>query len=389
MLAGLVWLGFIDVSPGYYSPFHGYLMMFNLEFIALFSGFAWYVHRLRQTQRDDLIVGPYLMFGFSLLAYEPMLFYAGVFPLLAVSVNAQLLFSAQPWPDKRVVLFHFVWAWLRRNIMLLVVVAAYISVYFLYRKFTGVAGRGIDGQGEFSAIFKTIYRFSVYGFRVDTSLLSSYVAGVTPTWQFAVSVLYGLLVVTGVAILVPRNHWLERMSVRARWLAVLALAFYMFIPNSLHGMVEGYRQWAVEDPHYVGNYFSSFAFAPLLMVGLLFLFGAGLAYREKALFVVVLYIVLCSATNNQMRWMSMAGTNRGDAALWERAIADLEKTLWANTPAVPLVCGRRAPEKVSGDDRYFSRYLSERLGHSVQFQSKNLTTAKCDVTIDFNQYRYP
>jgi hypothetical protein len=70
LLMGTVWLALIDVSPGYYSPFHGYLMMFNLQFAAMFISFYWYLRILDGNKSAQTVVGPYLLFGFALLAYE-------------------------------------------------------------------------------------------------------------------------------------------------------------------------------------------------------------------------------------------------------------------------------------------------------------------------------
>lgn len=123
LLVGLVWLALIDVSPGYYSPFHGFLFMFNLQFAALFASLLWYLNILDSTRPDRLVIGPYLLFGFALLAYEPMLFYAGIFPVLFLARRQQ------PWPKRSDIhaWFRLFVSFAKNNWMLGVMVVGYMG----------------------------------------------------------------------------------------------------------------------------------------------------------------------------------------------------------------------------------------------------------------------
>ncbi|MFY8043779.1 MAG: hypothetical protein ACOVOD_12730, partial [Rhodoferax sp.] len=97
LLTGLVWLALVDVSPGYYSPFHGFLLMFNLQFAALFASLLWYLRILDSKRPDQLVVAPYVLLGFAFLAYEPMLFYAGIYPVLFLMRSATPLPRLNQW----------------------------------------------------------------------------------------------------------------------------------------------------------------------------------------------------------------------------------------------------------------------------------------------------
>jgi hypothetical protein len=83
------------VSNGYYSAFHGFLMMFNVQMAALFLSLWWYLGLIDREREGWSLLGPYLLFGFALLAYEPMLFFAGLY--YAVSVFRAIPSARVEW----------------------------------------------------------------------------------------------------------------------------------------------------------------------------------------------------------------------------------------------------------------------------------------------------
>jgi len=383
LLVGLVWLALIDVSPGYYSPFHGFLLMFNLQFAALFAGLIWYLHILDSNRPDRVVIGPYLLFGFSLLAYEPMLFYAGTFPVVFLSR------MSSPWPaslDVRgwsVLLFQF----MKKNWMLPLVVAAYIAAYVIYRKFQSTPGRGLDVGGNPLDIAITVYRFSINGFHFQPKALTNFIPGASADYNLWLSVAFATCIAFGALFLLPRPELEESGARLARPLPLLIIAFFVLCPNLLHGFVESYRQWAAEDPHYVGNYFSSFPLAMLISIGLMQLTGGSKAMQEKALYAIVVALLSTSACDNYVRWSNLAEINRRDARLWSDALADLRGSALLKTQK-SLICGINAPEKVSGDDRYWSGILTDTLETKVEYRSKALDRLNCTIKVDFNQYRF-
>jgi hypothetical protein len=169
--------------------------------------------------------------------------------------------------------------------------------------------------------------------------------------------------------------------------AIAVLLFFLFCPNLLLGMVAAYRQWAAEDPHYVGNYLSSFPLAILVALLLLSLVGGLRATREKVLLAGVLFLFFSSACDNYMRWSNLAEINRRDSQLWFQAISQLQARKYP-AEITTAICAKNAPEKVSGDDRYWSSYLTELLGAPVTYTSKSLGATHCDVTLDFNTWRF-
>jgi hypothetical protein len=169
--------------------------------------------------------------------------------------------------------------------------------------------------------------------------------------------------------------------------AILVIAFFVFAPNLLHGFVEWYRQWAAASPYYVGNYLSSFALAVLVANVLVALVGGTRARQEPILFVFLLYILGSSATDNMLKWSTLAEMNRRDAALWTQGIADLRETVPASPHENVRVCGKDSPEALSGNDKFWSYQLSKELGRRVEFRSQGFHSAPCDITIDFNRYR--
>ncbi len=385
LLAGLVWLALIDVSPGYYSPFHGFLMMFNLQFAALFLSFYWYLRILDGANAQRTVVGPYLLFAFALLAYEPMLFYAGVYPALFAYRYFAVPQAGWRMADGWQLLMRF----LRHNWVLPMVVVGYIVLYFGYRHFQPTPGRGVDGAGRLVDMALTVWRFSIHGLHVQVKALTNYLPGMTSPWSLALALAYALSIGMAAWVLLPRvqgAHHPHRLL--APW-SLAVICFYVLCPNLLLALVEAYRRWAAEDPHYVGNYFSSFPLALLISLGLVSLVGGSKARQEKVLLALVIGVLMASACDNYLRWSQLAQTNRRDSSLWLSAMADLRRT-----PAEPLrsplrVCGLHAPEKVAGDERYWSGYLTEQMARPIEYRYKNLSGVACDVRVEFNDYRFP
>lgn len=383
LLTGLVWLALIDVSPGYYSPFHGFLLMFNLQFAALFGSFYWYLCQLDAPGPRKLAVGPYLLFAFALLAYEPMLFYSGVFPALYLYRHCSVPrapLRAGDWVS-------LCKAFARTNWVLPLVVLAYLLTFFLYRATQPTSGRGLDGIGSLADVAITVYQFSVNGFHLQIKALTNYIAGVSALHTLVLAVVYGLAVGLGCFLLIPKICATRQTDLLLRPWGLAVLGFYVFCPNLLLGLVDAYRRWAAEDPHYVGNYFSAFPLAMVLTLGILSLVGGAKASREKALFLLVAGILASSACDNYMRWGSLAEKNRVDSQLWLRAIDDLRGQVKDRTAPV-VVCGLHAPEHVSGDNVYWSGYLTQALGTPVQYFYKNLNAVNCGIRLEFNRYRF-
>lgn len=382
-LAGLVWLALIDVSPGYYSPFHGFLMMFNLQFAVLFISFIWYLKILDGDRSDQIVVGPYLLFGFSLLAYEPMLFYAGVYPALFLYRHFQQGVKVAGSRALVKLLFKF----FKCNWMLAIAVMVYIITFFAYRSFQPTAGRGIDFGGNVVDILLTIYRFSIHGFHIQPKALTNVLEGISTNWNLGWALVYACSIALSCLIVIPKINGDLNPLPRLGHFGLAVIAFYVFCPNLLHGFVGGYRQWAAEDPHYVGNYFSSFALAIAVALGIVHLVGGRRAYQEKILFVLVVTLLATSACDNYIRWSNLAEINRRDSSLWRLAISDLHQNSFERNQTV-TICGQNSPEKVSGDDRYWSNYLSESLAASIDYKSKHLDSVICQHTVDFNKYRF-
>lgn len=381
LFVGLVWLALIDVAPGYYSPFHGFLLMFNLQYAALFYSFALYIAHLKSP--DPTKSSPwsaFLWYGFALLAYEPMLFYAAAFP-------AMFLYIRGPEDTEKSALRS--WArtllsYARRDYGLALVIVAYFIAYFGFRWLLQTPGRGIDSGGEWWAIWKTVYRFSMAGLHAELNPLVNYLSGSTSLLSIALAVAYALAIATGLFFLVPQLK--SPRAAHSPWMWGVLL-FYVFSPNLLHGFVESYRQWAADDPHYVGNYMSSFPLAMLVALGCVHIVGGTLARQERVLFLAVIYLFASSACDNHLRWVSLAAANRHDSQLWGSAITEL-KSRPTIVAASEVVCAEHWPERVSGDDRYWSAYVSRELGRPVTIKSKNLAGVSCGQRLDFNQWRF-
>ncbi|WP_294769605.1 hypothetical protein [uncultured Rhodoferax sp.] len=386
VLAGVVWLALIDVSPGYYSPFHGFLMMFNLQFAALFLSFYWYLRVIDGPHASRTVVGPYLLFAFALLAYEPMLFYAGVYPALYAyrhfaTPTLGWRLQRDGWP--------LLMSFLRRNWVLPIVVLGYITLYFAYRYFQPTPGRSVDGSGRLVDIALTVFRFSVHGLHVQIKALTNYVPGVSTTENLVLALVYGVSVALAALVLLPRMQGRQAPDRLLRPWSLAVICFYVLCPNFLLALVEAYRRWAAEDPHYVGNYFSSFPLALLVSLGMVSLVGGIKARQEKVLLAMVVVVLATSACDNYLRWSQLAQANRRDSKLWVQAMAQLRALPAAPNGRTQVVCGLHAPEKVSGDERYWSGYLSEYLGRPMEYRYKNLSGVACDVRLEFNDYRYP
>jgi hypothetical protein len=384
LLMGLVWLGMIDVSPGYYSPFHGFLMMFNLQFAVMFTSFALYLGQLDKPQQRGAIVLPFLLYAFSMLAYEPMFFYAAAFPAMFLYRHLQTQPAptgvAQWWALGR----HFV----RRNYPLGLVLVAYVLCFLGYRHLQPTPGRGLDFSGSLWDMALTVYRFSINGFHIQFKPLTNYLPDISSPHNLLLAVLYGVSVAIGMLLVVPQLQGSRYPARLYSKTAIAVVLFFVFCPNFLLALVPGYRQWAAEDPHYVGNYFSSFPLAMVVTLVMLHLVGGKRAAQEKMLFAAVLFLFFSSACDNYVRWSNLAEINRRDSRLWFQAMEQLRAQTYPQD-RVSHICGQNAPEKVSGDDRYWSSYLSEVLRAPIAYASKNFEAASCDQVVDFNGLRFP
>lgn len=390
LLCALVWLALTDVSPGYYSPFHGFLLMFNLQMGVLFLSLWWYLGLLAQGRKGLALLPVYALFGFALLAYEPMLFFSAAFPAVAwfQHLQGQPLPGTDAWRARLQASVAWFWRWLCENWALPAVLALYITTYFVYRYFQPQSGRGLDGWGDALEIAKTIFRFSVHGFHVGFDPLGARIAGTTPLFTTAYALVYGMCIAAAACLLLPVVDQSREEAMIQHPASLAVLAFFLFCPNLLHGFVQTYRQWAAEDPHYVGNYLSSFALAVLGALAVSFLVGGARARREPILFLLVVGVLGASASNNMLRWASLADTNRKDAQLWKSAIHEL-RALPLPAPKQALhLCAKNAPEKVSGDDAFWSYQLSKELGYTVVYQSARIGSAQCGHTVDFHRYRF-
>lgn len=384
MLMGLVWLALIDVSPGYYSPFHGFLMMFNLQFAALFFSFYTYLGRLGPDNKRTAIVWPFVLYAFAMLAYEPMFFYSLAFPAMFLYKHLETRESAMRVSDWWQLAVKFT----QRNYPLALLLLAYVVCYFGYRYFQPTSGRGLDMSGNVQDILTTIYKFSIHGFHVQFKPLGNVIPTVSATWNVGLALMYAGAIALAMLLVIPR---IDKLDFPARLYsrpALAVLVFFVFCPNILLALVAGYRQWAAEDPHYVGNYFSSFALAMLVTLGVLHVAGGQRAHREKVLFGAVLFLFFSSACDNYVRWSNLAETNRKDSLLWKQAIEQL-KTQPLPAASALVICAQNAPEKVSGDDRYWTSMLSEILNQPLTYSSKPMKPGVCTYTLDFNTLRFP
>lgn len=371
VLTGLVWLALIDLNSSDFSAIHGYLLMFNLQFIFLFLSFYLFLDRLDQRENTGTIVAPYLLYAFAMLAYEPMFFYALVFPALYLYRQ----------PGEQISLLRHAGNFLKHNWMLVVVLLGYIVLYFAFRKFLATGTRGVDTGGSLGEIVKTIYLFSIHGFHFELKPLTAAVLEQFSALSVAMALLYALLLGVALLLLTPRIGDEQVPAGLYRKSSLLVLVFFTLSPNILYGFVEAYRKWANYDPHYVGNYFSSFPLAMLLTLGVLHLVGGIKARQEKILFGLILYVLASAACDNYLRWEQLAEVNRKGAAQWQQVIAELRHLDAAQEKT--LICAARTPDHLTGDDKYWSKYLSRKFSTDIQFISRRPSMAGCDVIIEF------
>lgn len=390
LLTALVWLALLEVSHGHYSAFHGYPLMFNLQMGTLFLSLVWYLRQLDRGHQGLAFMGPAALFAFSLLAYEPMLFFLGAYygvALYRTSLQTPGWLTQHGWLKRSQTLIRWSGQWLRTNWVLLLVVVAYIVTYFVYRSFQPTFGRGIDFAGEPAEIVKTIFRFSVHGFHVELAPLPYFKADALSPAQLLMSLGFGLCIAVAGWLTIPLAGETPREAALLHPVSLLIIAFFVVSPNILHGFLEMYRQWAAASPYYVGNYLSSFALAILVALAIGALIGGRKSTDERVLFVLVIYVLAGSAADNLRQWSQLAQANRQDALLWKRAIDDLQKRVVKQSAKVTQVCAKNSPQRVSGDDAFWSYHLSQVIGSPIEYRSKRLNSAPCDVTVDFNFYR--
>lgn len=375
LLMGVVWLALIDINSSDFSPIHGYLLMFNLQFIFLFFSFYLFLDRIDRTADTRAIVAPYLLYAFAMLAYEPMFFYSLAFPALYL--------YRQNGTERLSLLRHAV-NFLRRNWMLIVVLLGYVVMYFGFRKLLATGTRGIDSGGNLNEIVKTIYLFSIHGFHFELKPLTAAVLEQFSVLSVATALLYAALIGAALLLLIPRMGDEQLPAALYRKSSLLVLVFFTLSPNIMYGFVDGYRKWANYDPHYVGNYFSSFPLAMLITLGLLYLVGGGKARQEKILFALILYLFASAAFDNYLRWEKLADINRRGSAQWQAALRDLDQRSYPHDRAT-LICAGNTPDHVNGDDKYWSKYLSRRYAADLQFVSRKVSKEGCDVVLDFSR----
>jgi len=390
LICTLTWLSFIEVSHGYYSAFHGLLLMMNLQMGILFLSLWWYLGLIEKGRQGFQLSGPYLLLGLVFLAYEPMLFLSASY--FAVSLFKRKLVASNSLDNATLLakyksLVSWTIDWIRANWMLFVVIFAYMATYFIYRFFQPTPGRWIDNSGNLDEIIKTIYRFSVYGFNFEFNPISRFEIGVTPILTQVSSISYGICLAFVAYLILPTTGSDIKESIIRSPVALAIIAYFVFSPNLLLALTEGFRKWAAESPYYVGNYLSSFALAILIANGIIAVIGGSKTKQEPILFALVVFWFASSGIGNITQWSNFADTNRRDAKLWSQAIIDLRNSIHS-LPQIPItVCGKNAPEKVSGDDIFWSWQLSRELGKEINFRSKRLNSGICDVIIDFNRYR--
>ena len=380
ILIGMIWLALIDINSSDFSPIHGYLLMFNLQFLILFLSFYLFLVKLENPSNSSQIVMPYLLFAFSLLAYEPMLFYSFVFPALYLYQRKKTDGSNY----KPNLLIHTK-KFLAQNLTLVAVVLLYIILYFSFRKLYATSTRGIDSFGNLYDVIRTIFNFSIHGLHVLAKPFSVYILNLnTPTNIFLAVTFAGLLLL-GMALIIPRIENNLSPSYLYNKSSLLILGFFIFSPNILFGFVETYRRWASSDPHYVGNYFSSFPLAMAITLFVLYLVGGQKSKHEKALFFIILYVFFFSASDNYLRWSQLADTNREASILWNKAIISLKQHPF-DPNKQSSICTNNAPKThITGNDKYWSQYLSKELSRNIIYESNRTSNNSCDVTLEFNK----
>jgi hypothetical protein len=385
LLSGAVWLALIDLSPGEYSPFHGFLMMFNIQFAALFLSFTLYLRHLDNTENQKVIVFPFLLYAFAMLAYEPMLFYAAAYPamyLYRLSQRQLLVITTA----KQLISFVKLFAY--RHFPLALAIALYLLLFIAYRAAQPHTVRSIEISGSLWAIAKTTYLFSIYGLHIEMSPFTNYSSSTLGSIHVILGCLFGAAICCVVFLLTPKIRYQLHPQYLYSVMGITSLLFFVFSPNILLSLSDGYQKWAEFDPHYVGSYFSSFPLAILVSILLLYLIGGEKSRHEKILFIGVLYVLFSSSVDNYIRWAQLASDNRAGSLLWSKAVSQLlEKGVSQHTPTV--VCALRgSPRNVKGDDVYWGRYLSEVLSAQITYVAKPLPSRACTYTIDFDTLKH-
>lgn len=381
ILMGLVWLALIDISPSNYSPIHGFLLMFNLQFAFLFLSLYSFLHILEKNDPAKVIVTPYLFFAFAILAYEPMFFYAMAFPALYLYKQIQ-----KPNIPATFSFTDHTKIFLSKNFTLVIVLSLYVLLFFGFRKiYETETIRGLDSGGNLFEILKTIYIFSIHGFHFQLKPINSSIFELYSNTNILFSAAYAVLISLGLYLIIPRINEEQIPNVLYRKKSLLVLGFFIISPNILLGLVEGYRKWAAYDPHYVGNYFSSFPLAMAITLLLVYLVGGEKSKHEKILFLLIIYVFFSSAFDNYLRWGKLAEINRNGTMLWEKSLKQLNRENFA-PHRQNLLCAINSPRQyITGDDKYWSKYLSKRYSAEILYSSNMISTASCDLILDFNK----
>lgn len=381
LLMGLVWLALIDISPSNYSPIHGFLLMFNVQFFFLFLSFYLFLEQMEKNDPERIIVIPYFLFAFAILAYEPMFFYSLVFPALYLYKQRQVLH-----PQAAINLYLHAKKFLAKNFTLLIVLTLYVILFFGFRKIYETSTiRGLDVGDNLLEILKTIYSFSIHGFHFQLKPFNASILELYSTSNLLLAALYAASISMAMFFLIPRIN--ENLTPNALYKksSLIVLVFFIFSPNILLGLVEGYRKWAAYDPHYVGNYFSSFPLTMAVTLGLLYLVGGDKSKHEKILFALILYLFFSAAFDNYARWGKLAEINRNGNLAWQKAFHQLSQKSF-EPQHQSLVCGINAPKQyITGDDKYWSKYLSKKFSSDILYVSNKVSATSCDLILDFQK----
>jgi hypothetical protein len=381
LLMGLVWLALIDINSSDFSPIHGFLLMFNLQFIFLFMSFYVFLDRLEKNDSAHIIVAPYLLFAFALLAYEPMFFYALVFPALYLYKQMQ-----SPNPAANLSILKHAKIFLSRNYVLVAVLVLYVIFFFAFRKMYSANPRGLNSWSNTYDVLRTVFNFSVHGLHVQLKPFTGAVLEMNTPTNLFLAVLFSSSILAGMFLGIPRIDDSLTPSYLFKRKALVILGFFIFSPNILFGFVEGYREWAARDPHYVGNYFSSFPLAMAIALAVLYLVGGNKSKQEKALFILILYVFFSSACDNYLRWSQLAEINRNGSVIWQQGIRQLEQQTF-DAHRQTLICGVNAPKRhLTGNDKYWSQYLSGKFAADILYDSNRVSRTACDVVLDFQKY---
>jgi hypothetical protein len=283
-------------------------------------------------------------------------------------------------------LFEHAKKFLSKNYTLVIVLALYVLVFLGFRKvYETTTIRGLDAGGNLFEILKTIYSFSIHGFHFQLKPFTGAMLETYSSTTIILSAAYAVLISLGLFLIIPRINEEAVPTVLYRRKSLVVLGFFIFSPNILFGFVEGYRKWAAYDPHYVGNYFSSFPLAMAVALLLIYLVGGDKARQEKILFLLILYVFFSSAFDNYARWGNLAEINRNGSVLWQKAILKMEHQTFKHNGQT-LLCGINAPKQyITGDDKYWSQYLSNKFSSDILYVSNKISTTSCDVTLDFTR----